>query len=366
MSSKLVFVLLFLFLVPITCIRLDRVSAAPSEDPHVHNLSTNLDYYTINDAISANETSNGDTIRVDAGSYLESVSVTKSVSIIGEGMENTVIRSWDADPEGVVFAVGANNVTISGFTIRDAYWGIDTRADYLTVANCTIANNAEGIRTMYYFGGHTITNNRIENNRMWGVVMYTNNNTISDNIITGSSWGISLNFGLPNRTSGSIVINNTLMNNNVGCEVRKSDNNTIFLNSFLHNNRNAAAYDGSVNKWDNGTFGNYWSNYTGSDVNNDGIGYTPYTIDQDNVDHFPLTSPHSYWISPISGDINYDMKVDMQDIAFAAVRLGSRQGDSKWETRADVTGDGVIDIRDVVAIAKNFGKHLDLYLTDGS
>jgi hypothetical protein len=34
----------------------------------------------------------------------------------------------------------------------------------------------------------------------------------------------------------------------------------------------------SVNDWDNGLEGNYWSNYDGSDENRDGIGDTPYAI----------------------------------------------------------------------------------------
>lgn len=44
----------------------------------------------------------------------------------------------------------------------------------------------------------------------------------------------------------------------------------------------------SVNIWDNGTTGNYWSNYNGTDNNGDGIGDTPYVIDHNNQDNYPL------------------------------------------------------------------------------
>jgi len=57
----------------------------------------------------------------------------------------------------------------------------------------------------------------------------------------------------------------------------------------------------SANTWDDGysSGGNYWSDYTGVDklsgsyqnvTGNDGIGDTPFLIDQNNVDHFPLMS----------------------------------------------------------------------------
>jgi hypothetical protein len=45
-----------------------------------------------------------------------------------------------------------------------------------------------------------------------------------------------------------------------------------------------------VNKWDNGSIGNYWSNYNGTDANNDGIGESPYMMDVNNKDNYPLGS----------------------------------------------------------------------------
>ena len=42
------------------------------------------------------------------------------------------------------------------------------------------------------------------------------------------------------------------------------------------------------NSWDNGTFGNYWSDYNGTDSNGDGIGDIPYYINDGNIDNHPL------------------------------------------------------------------------------
>ena len=51
------------------------------------------------------------------------------------------------------------------------------------------------------------------------------------------------------------------------------------------------------------------------------------------------------------------MKVDMKDVGSAAAHFGTRADDPKWNPRLDVTGDGEVDIKDLVAIAKHFGEH---------
>jgi len=46
--------------------------------------------------------------------------------------------------------------------------------------------------------------------------------------------------------------------------------------------------------WDDGypSGGNYWSDYNGTDANHDGIGDTPYVIDANNADNYPLMTPY--------------------------------------------------------------------------
>jgi len=56
-----------------------------------------------------------------------------------------------------------------------------------------------------------------------------------------------------------------------------SNGSLIYLNNFSGNLYHAID-NGSYNKWDNTTIGNYWDNYTGMDVDRNGIGDTPYNI----------------------------------------------------------------------------------------
>ena len=46
----------------------------------------------------------------------------------------------------------------------------------------------------------------------------------------------------------------------------------------------------SVNIWDNGFEGNYWDNYNGTDGDGNGIGDTPYIINENNQDNYPLVN----------------------------------------------------------------------------
>ncbi len=60
----------------------------------------------------------------------------------------------------------------------------------------------------------------------------------------------------------------------------------------IRNNRFAEASDlGTGNTWDDGSRGNYWGNYSGSDLNNDGIGDQPFYLHPRSrgvKDNFPL------------------------------------------------------------------------------
>jgi nitrous oxidase accessory protein NosD len=65
---------------------------------------------------------------------------------------------------------------------------------------------------------------------------------------------------------------------------------------FYHNNfLGSISFDRAGNvtyTWDNGAEGNYWSGYTGTDANGDGISDTPYVINENNIDVYPLMKPY--------------------------------------------------------------------------
>jgi len=59
-------------------------------------------------------------------------------------------------------------------------------------------------------------------------------------------------------------------------------------------------------------------------------------------------------------DINNDGKVDLKDVAQAALAFGSYSGHPRWDPETDINGDNLIDIKDLAIIAKHFGETADI------
>jgi hypothetical protein len=59
----------------------------------------------------------------------------------------------------------------------------------------------------------------------------------------------------------------------------------------------------------------------------------------------------------IVGDVNGDDRVDLYDAVLAAQSYGSRVGDSRWNSYADLAPSwGVIDIYDMVTLLGHYGQ----------
>jgi len=107
------------------------------------------------------------------------------------------------------------------------------------------------------------------------------NSTIHDNY----SYGIYMM-----NVEQSVLMYNTISRNDVGIYAVNSSNNKVFYNNFVDNNQHVICDENSVNLWNETFGGNYWSGYRTIDVNRDGIGDIPYTINTKNSDKRPFIS----------------------------------------------------------------------------
>ena len=104
----------------------------------------------------------GDTLEVDAGTYYEHLTIDKSLSLIGGRGGKTII---DGNGNGTVVHVLADNVNVTGFNIRNGDNGICLDcSDKNTVANNTISKNLEGL-VLLYSGNNRITDNSMTGNK---------------------------------------------------------------------------------------------------------------------------------------------------------------------------------------------------------
>jgi parallel beta-helix repeat protein len=119
-------------------------------------------------------------------------------------------------------------------------------------------------------------------------------NHISENTLSKCAVGISLRSSNRNH-----IVKNNITNCNIGISIFSSNNNTIVGNNFVDNYKQFSQehyttqwpidtyYQSVNNNWD----GNYWTGYNGTDTNLDGIGDTPFVLDDANQDNLPLMKP---------------------------------------------------------------------------
>jgi len=203
-------------------------------------------------------------------------------------LDNTVSNnSW----HGIQLVDSCDNrLTNNTVSNNYGYSGIElyTGSDNNTLSGNTILNNAKGIE-LHSSDDNRLYGNKVSNSSDVGIYLETDadDNLLCGNTVSNNSHGIQLTFN-----SGNFFSGNTVSNNSVGIFVWISNMNLVYHNNFFNNTIQVDSYN-SINTWDYGypAAGNYWSDYTGVDSNGDEIGDTPYTIDTNNTDRYPLMYP---------------------------------------------------------------------------
>jgi parallel beta-helix repeat protein len=176
---------------------------------------------------------------------------------------------------------------------------LDGSSNIGIVGNNITANDWNGI-SIYGSSNISIVGNNIAANTREGIYMLSSSNiSIIGNNITAHLYaaegGIYLRASSKNR-----IVGNNITNNHYGIYFYESSDNIIYHNNFI-GNQPMQVYNyhygvsPSINVWDDGypSGGNYWSDYTekypnASEIDDSDIWDTPYVIDEDNQDNYPI------------------------------------------------------------------------------
>jgi len=159
---------------------------------------------------------------------------------------------------------------------------------------------------LYISANCNISENYIVNNDGGITLRGFNNRIYENNLVSNKDSGIYIWF--EDTTNNKIYRNNLVDNGAAVYILGFSSNNTFYHNNFINNT--VVWYAGYTwyppfgpgpppppfNAWDNGKEGNYWSDYitrypNATEIDGSGIWDTPYVIDENNQDNYPLMKP---------------------------------------------------------------------------
>jgi len=229
------------------------------------NQANQTQHSTIQNAIDASI--NGDIIYIPSGVYTENLIINKSITLIGEDVNNTIIKSSSsATTPTIQITDGASGSLLYNFTVQGKY------SSQSNTGSGDSNNNTSGILIL-----NTDTNNKPEiNNLIFSLLKITN-----------ASNGIAFN----NFKSNNISIEYCYIFNNEGSGIRIASNTEV-MRVFEINSSNIS--NNNLNAITSNPSGSYRPNCTDFKINN-------CTIENNN--RLTLNNSHDISIFGFNGNL---------------------------------------------------------------
>jgi parallel beta-helix repeat protein len=215
-------------------------------------------------------------------------------------LSNDIDASNTIDGRPVIYWINQQNKAVP----TDAATVILVSCTNITAQNLYLTGNGQGI-VLIDTKDSTVKGNTIIANDLGVGIFWANQNTFIKNYIAKNGVGMRIN-----DSTNNMVANNSFVENKGdynGFAIIFTGNqkdNTIIRNDFI-DSRVAPMLQISINKydgpgwgntWSDSKTGNYWSDYqtrytNSTEMDNTGIGNTPFVINENNIDYHPLLQP---------------------------------------------------------------------------
>lgn len=246
--------------------------------------------------------------------------------------------------QGVLLAFTANS-TVSNVNAEKNWNGI-----YITHSmNISASGNNANYNFDYgikFFNSSrsTVRRNNVDSNGFAGIgLFWSPNSIVAGNEANLHTYNLHLVF-----TNNSVITENDASQSKPGgysIAIYYSHNNQIYHNSLSNSllpyeTRNLKPFI-PRNNWDNGLEGNFWSDYSGVDKDQNGLGDTPYVVGQNNTDNHPLMGKFSefavafrgktYNITVISNSTisQFQFNPEARSLSFVAAGFNGTMGFSR-------------------------------------
>jgi hypothetical protein len=194
---------------------------------------------------------NGDTIHIAAGTYTETLNVSKSLAFIGAGADQTIIDGSGSSTVLWISSGSSLQVSLSGMTIQNGSGnpGGIYNAESLTISDSVIRNNTSstdlggGIFNAST-GVLTVTNSSLYGNSAYrgGSALFNDGGQVrlEKTAVYGNRYlGTAGDSVLHNQNNGSLTLENVTVSNNTGSGVINAGGTVTSLNVTIASNSGA-------------------------------------------------------------------------------------------------------------------------------
>ncbi|XES78034.1 MAG: nitrous oxide reductase family maturation protein NosD [Candidatus Bathyarchaeia archaeon] len=307
-------------------------------DPSTSPIQRIGNLYTLTDNLNGELVLNKDNVILDGAGYMLQGNGTLGGLIIRKSQTgvnltdqtNITVRNLQITGYNYgIYLQNSTNITLTENRISQNSNGIfEKNSTFTTISKSNLTQNDYGVFITQSFNNNLSRNNiddslsfGITLNQSVGNVLFGNNlttssvdfesgsnNLVAGNLFYSSYFGIYLN----GETNSTVVANNFTACSFAIDSPSGAFGNLFYLNSF--NNTHINEFSGKEhNFWDNGTVGNFWSDYftrypNATEADNSGVGDIPYAMvygltdeypydgdvpNPNNVDRYPLLTPVS-------------------------------------------------------------------------